>query len=148
MVHKKEKVMDRVARGEFFLDWNPEAPFDDAAGASLSRVTVTKSWSGDIVGSSVAHLLTAMSPVKGSAGYVAVERMDVTIEGRTGTFVLQHCATSAVRGDQVLTVTVVPDTGTEDLRGIVGRLAVTVQGRESPTDRGGRHLYEFTYGLP
>lgn len=109
---------------------------------------MTKDWTGDMTGSSVAHLITAMSPVRDSAGYVAAERMDVTLGGRSGTFVLQHAAVSSAAGGQDLTVVVVPDTGTGDLAGITGSLAVTVEGRDRPTDRGGRHVYTFTYDLP
>jgi len=136
-----------VARGEFFLDWRPDPPFDEAPGGSLSRVTVTKEWTGDIVGTSTAHLLTAMSPVRNSGGYVAVERMDVSIGGRSGTFILQHSAISAAGGEAELSVTVVPDTGTGELASLAGSLTVTVVGRDNPTDRGGRHLYEMSYDL-
>lgn len=140
--------MTNTARGEFTLDWQPEPPFDEAPGAALGRVTVTKDWTGDMSGTSVAHLITAMSPVPDSAGYVASERMDVTLGGRAGTFVLQHAAISSATGGQDLTVIVVPDTGTDDLTGITGTLAVTIEGRDRPTDRGGRHLYTFSYDLP
>jgi hypothetical protein len=139
--------MTQVAKGEFTLDWAQEPPFDDAPGASMSRVTVTKSWTGDITGSSVAHLLTAMSPVTASAGYVAIERMGVSLAGREGTFVLQHSAISSAERGQQIEITVVPDTGTDGLKAITGRLNVTVEGRENPTEAGGRHLYEFTYDL-
>jgi len=78
--------------------------------------------------------------VKGSAGYVAMERVTGTLDGRTGTFILQHGGTMQ-GGAQQLTITVVPDSGTGWLAGITGSMSIIIK-------EGGKHFYEFDYLLP
>jgi hypothetical protein len=80
-----------------------------------------------------------MTEVKGSAGYVAIERVDGVLDERRGTFVLQHTGTMN-RGAPSLSVTVVPDSGTGELEGLAGEFTIII------TD--GRHSYEFSYSLP
>ena len=81
-------------------------------------------------------MLAFRSPVQGSAGYVALERVTATLEGRSGSFTLQHSGTMN-RGAATLQLTVVPDSGSEGLAGIDGRMAITIAG--------GEHYYEFDY---
>ena len=83
-------------------------------------------------------MLTATTDVKGSAGYVAVERVSGTLRGRQGTFALQHSGTMT-RGAPQLTVTVVPDSGTGQLAGLSGKMAITIAD--------GKHSYDFEYML-
>ncbi len=131
--------MSQVTRGEFTVEWAQEPPFDDAPGAVLSRATVTKRFSGGISGTSTAHLILATTPVPGSAGYVALERVDAAVDGHPGTFVLQHAGLSSETEGSSLVVDVVPGSGTGDLAGLTGRMAITV------TEAG--HTYEFEYEL-
>jgi hypothetical protein len=77
--------------------------------------------------------------VKGLAGYVAIERVEGTLNGRKGSFVLQHSG-SMTRGAQSLTITVVPDSGTGQLVGLEGRMAILIDA--------GKHSYDFEYTLP
>jgi hypothetical protein len=84
-------------------------------------------------------MLTGMTTTKGSAGYVAIERVSGVLAGRRGSFILQHSGTMA-RGVAKLLVTVVPDSGTDELLGISGTMAIDVAD--------GKHSYEFTYTLP
>ena len=84
-------------------------------------------------------MLTAMTPTKGSAGYVAIERVTGTLHGRAGSFVFQHSGTMD-RGAQQLSITVVPDSGTGELAGIGGRFTLQIVD--------GKHLYDFAYTLP
>ena len=81
-------------------------------------------------------MLTAMTPVKGSAGYVAIERVTGTLAGKQGSFALQHTGTMD-RGAQQLRISVVPDSGTGDLTGLTGELTIQIAG--------GQHSYEFQY---
>jgi hypothetical protein len=92
-------------------------------GVSLSRTRVTKTFTGDIQGTSTAELLMAQAPEE-SAAYVGMERIVGTVNGRAGSFVLHHSAT-ADRGAQSTSWTVVPDSGTGELRGIRARPALT-----------------------
>jgi hypothetical protein len=84
-------------------------------------------------------MLTAGTDVKGSAGYVAIERVTGTLHGRTGAFVLQHTGTMS-RGTYQLSVTVVPDSGTGQLLGLAGKFNITIAD--------GKHSYDFAYTLP
>ena len=95
--------------------------------------------SGDLVASSKGAMLSAMTATKGSAGYVAIERVSGALHGRRGTFVLQHTGVMN-RGVPWLTVTVVPDSGTGELVGLEGDFKINVEG--------GKHSYEFAYRLP
>jgi len=83
-------------------------------------------------------MLTAGTAVKGSAGYVAIERASGTLHGRSGTFVLQHTGTMT-RGAPQLTITVIPDSGTGELVGLAGKMTINIAD--------GKHSYEFDYTL-
>ena len=102
-------------------------------------MSINKSISGDLVATTVGQMLSAMTKVKGSAGYVAIERVDGVLAGRKGTFVLQHMGTMN-KGAPSLSVTVVPDSGTGELAGIAGEFNIIIAG--------GKHSYEFKYTLP
>ena len=83
-------------------------------------------------------MLGAMTAVTGSAGYVAIERVEGTLGGRRGSFMLQHSG-AMTRGAPTLTVTVVPDSGTEQLAGLSGQMAIIIEGKT--------HKYEFEYRI-
>jgi len=107
-----------------------------AAAAALGRMSIDKEFRGDLKGSSIGQMLAAMTNVKGSAGYVALETVTASLDGRSGTFVLQHSGTMN-RGTPALSVTVVPDSGTGGLLGLSGRFTIT--------NADGTHSYEFDY---
>ena len=130
------------ATGTFDVKLTPQPadPPTPAEGAPLGRLTIDKRFHGDLEGTSTGEMLTAGSPtVKNSAGYVAVERVSGTLNGKLGTFALQHSGVMT-RGEGKLTITVVPDSGTGDLTGISGSMAIDITG--------GRHLYTLEYTLP
>ena len=131
--------MTIYASGTFDVKLTPQSPDAYADGASLGRLTIDKQFHGDLEATSKGQMLSAITPVKGSAGYVAIERVSGTLAGRRGTFVLQHTGTMG-HGTQHLMVTVVPDSGTEELAGISGTMKID--------NSGGRHAYEFAYTLP
>lgn len=131
--------MTTVAMGKFEVKVTPQASDEVANSAALGRMSLEKTFHGDLDGTSVGTMLTASGSVKGSAGYVAVERFTGALHGRSGSFALQHSG-SMNRGAPSLTITVVPDTGTEALTGISGSLKILIAD--------GNHSYEFTYELP
>jgi hypothetical protein len=137
-VHE-DTVVTMRARGTFEVKLTPQAPDDNTADSALGRLTTVKQFQGDLEGSSRGQMLTAMTPTEGSAGYVAIERVRGTLQGRAGTFVLQHSGTMA-RGKQQLTIAVVPDSGTGKLLGLAGQMVITIAD--------GKHSYEFEYTLP
>jgi hypothetical protein len=134
---KKEGLVSSQASGTFEVKMTPQ---DDKTGLTgLGRFTIDKQLEGDFVGTSKGQMLTAMTSVEGSAGYVAIERLTGTLKGRKGTFALQHSGTMN-RAAQQLTITVVPDSGTEELTGLAGVMKIKIEG--------GKHFYEFNYTLP
>ena len=125
------------AAGSFEIKLLPQPVAD--ANAGLGRMSIDKVFSGDLRGTSKGEMLSALTAVKGSAGYVAIERVTGTLQGRSGSFMLQHLGTMN-RGAPTLTVRVVPDSGTEGLSGIAGSLSINI------TD--GQHFYTLDYTLP
>ncbi len=97
-----------------------------------------KQFHGDLEATSKGEMLSAGGSVKGSAGYVAIERVSGTLHGRAGTFVLQHSGVMT-RGAPGLTVSVVPDSGTGELAGLAGTMSIVIAE--------GKHSYELTYTL-
>lgn len=128
--------MEKRAIGPYDLTKDEEPAYDDAPGAKLSHAVINKVFRGDIVGTSVTHMIAAMSDRQGSAAYVAVERVSASVHGRAGTFVLQHTATGD-RGQRKLEIIVVPDTATGELTGLRGRVDVDLSD--------GKHAYIFDY---
>ena len=125
------------ASGTFEVKLTPQ-PVDDNGDATLGRMTIDKQLHGDLEGSSKGQMLTAGTSVKGSAGYVAIERVTGTMAGRKGSFILQHTATMT-RGTPQLSITVVPDSGTDQLAGLSGKLDIQIAD--------GKHSYQFDYTL-
>jgi hypothetical protein len=132
------KVMTARATGTFDVQLNPQGPQDTAEGATLGRMSIDKQFHGDLEAVGKGEMLSAMTDVMGSAGYVAIERVTGTLRGRSGGFVLQHNGTMA-RGTPQLTVTVVPDSGTGQLAGLTGTMTIDIVD--------GKHFYDFAYTL-
>lgn len=130
--------MTTRASGTFEVKLNPEAQDELAGESTLGRMSIDKRFHGDLEATSKGQMLTAMTAVQGSAGYVAIERVSGTLHGRSGTFVLQHTGTMT-RGAPQLTVTVVPDSGTGELAGLAGEMTIDISE--------GKHSYEFEYTL-
>ncbi|HEY0465877.1 MAG TPA: DUF3224 domain-containing protein [Polyangiaceae bacterium] len=129
--------MNSLAVGTFEVTMNPEPPYDLNEGASIGRVSIKKQFSGDLQASSTVEMIGARSVlVKGSAGYVAIERVTGTLGGKTGSFVLQHSGTMT-RGKGELSVSVVPDSATGELKGLSGRMTIEISD--------GNHSYAFDY---
>jgi hypothetical protein len=130
--------MTTHATGTFDIDsWHDE-PYDEAEGASLRRANLTKTFQGDVEGRSAVEMLMAQAQ-EGSAAYVAFERLDVRVQGRAGTFVLQHSA-SGTRDERSETWTVVPDSGTGELRGLRGTARIV-------NEPDGGHTFDLDYEL-
>jgi Protein of unknown function (DUF3224) len=120
-----ERVATVHVTGTFDVKLTPETLADKAADKTLARMSIDKQFHGDLEGTSKGEMLSAVTRVKGSAGYVAIERVTGTLKGRKGSFVLQHSATMA-RGEPHLHIIVVPDSGTEELTGLTGTMKINV----------------------
>lgn len=132
--------MNQHATGSFDVRLTPRQPDSpEAEKAQVTRMSIDKQFHGDLEAASAGEMLSAISAVKGSAGYVAMERVTGSLHGRSGGFVLQHHATMH-RGVPQLSVTVVPDSGTGELEGLAGSMSIQIEN--------GAHLYTFDYTLP
>lgn len=128
--------MSERARGSFDVKLTPA---EQSADMPVGRMTIEKEFHGDLEATSSGQMLmAASSSVQGSAGYVAIEKVTGTLSGRTGSFFLQHTGLMT-RGAGELTITVIPDSGTDELVGLSGRMNIII------TD--GKHSYEFDYTL-
>ncbi|WP_260478051.1 DUF3224 domain-containing protein [Nonomuraea sp. WAC 01424] len=130
-----------TAKGTFdTAGWDAKPPFDERDGITLGLVSMTKTFHGDLTGTSVVNLMVASTPVEESRVYVALERIEGTLEGRKGSFVVAHHAVSD-RGRQSLTITVVPDSATGELTGLRGHMTITIAAD-------GTHSYTLDHTLP
>jgi len=135
----KETAMTKHATGTFEVKITPQKPDNkEAESANLGRMSIDKQFHGDLEATSAGEMLATGPDAKGSGAYVALERVKGTLSGRSGTFVLQHQGTMT-RGAAQLTVTVVPDSGTGELTGLSGSMAIKIEN--------GKHSYDFEYTL-
>jgi len=134
-----EETTVQHATGEFDVRTNPKELDGPTVDEGLGRFALDKSYHGALKATGRGQMLTAGSPASGSAAYVAIERVQGTLEGRSGSFVLVHRGTLTAAGQQ-LEVTIAPDSGTGALEGISGSLEITVEA--------GRHHYDLAYRLP
>ena len=129
--------MSNRAVGTFEVKLNPQ---DGGPDTPVGRMSIEKQFQGDLEGTSRGQMLMASSESeKGSAGYVAIEKVTGTLNGRRGTFYLQHNATMN-RGIGELNIIVIPDTGPDQLTGLTGKMNIIIEA--------GKHSYEFDYELP
>jgi len=128
--------MEYQASGTFDVKLTPQPATGDWG---LGRLSIDKQFHGDLAATSAGEMLSAMTGVEGSAAYVALERVSGTLHGRRGAFMLQHTGVMT-RGDGQLTISVVPDSGSDELAGLAGTLDIIIDGDE--------HRYELNYTLP
>jgi len=127
-----------AAAGTFDITSRPQPPFATESGVLLGRMEFDKVFHGALEGTSVVYMTYARTPVDTSAGYVAVERIAGSLEGRQGSFVMLHTGVTH-GGDLSLDLAIVPNSGTEDLAGITGSMRID--------DSDGRHAYTLEYRL-
>ncbi len=132
-----QKEVTMTARGTFEVKMTPQ-PQDDSAGGGFDRLFGEKQFHGELEAVSKGQMLAARTAVEGSAGYVALELVTGKLNGKRGSFVLQHKGTMR-RGVYNMNVTVVPDSGTDELTGIAGTMTIIIEG--------GKHSYNFDYTL-
>jgi len=127
-------MIDGEAAGTFEVSLTPVGGEEP-----MGRLTIAKTFQGDLLATSVGEMLVFGTSIESSAGYVAMEHVKGMLAGRRGTFGLQHTGTMT-RGVPTLSVTVVPDSGTGELEGLTGSMTID--------NSGGEHAYGFTYSLP
>ena len=134
--------MGARATGTLEIGTWDEQPYDEREGARLTRTRLTKTFRGDVEGESTAELLFAYGTQEGSAAYAGFERVVGRVHGRSGSFVLHHSASSSLgaHAERVATLSVVPDSGTGELRGLSGEAIISV-------GRDGGHSFTLDYDL-
>lgn len=135
-----EKKPTITLKGAFDVKISPQAADTGHDDSGIGRMLLDKTYHGPLTAHSLGQMLAFRSAVQGSAGYVAMERVTGTLEGRSGSFVLQHSGTMD-KGSQHLDLHVVPDSGTEELTGLSGTMKILIE-------EGGKHFYEFELTLP
>jgi hypothetical protein len=135
---KKETLMTARASGSFDVKISQQGEPSKAEGIALGRMLLDKQYHGDLEATAHGEMLTVMTDVKGSAVYVAVERVTGSLGGRRGSFAMAHKGTMA-RGAQELTIIVVPDSGSGELSGLSGSMKIEIVE--------GKHFYEFEYAF-
>jgi hypothetical protein len=128
-----------LATGLFEVKMTPQAAVSGVGDPSVGRLAIDKQYYGDLEATSKGEMLATRTDVEGSAGYVAMERVTGTLNGKSGGFSLQHCGTMD-RGVPKLSVTVVPDSGTGGMVGLAGTMAIIIEE--------GKHRYRFEFVLP
>ena len=132
------RTMQRIS-GDFDVKVTPLTLHEQGGDKALGRMALDKQYHGELQAVARGEMLTALTGEKGSAGYVAIERVSGTLAGRTGTFVLQHSGVMT-RGAQSLSITVVPDSATGQLAGLAGKMGIRIEGP--------KHFYDFEDTLP
>ena len=128
-----------VVTGTFDVEMKPmDYHVDGVDGMQLGRMSLDKRFRGELEATSKGEMLSAMTPVKGAAGYVALEQVSGTLSGKKGSFVLQHFGVMSGGNDR-LTLEVVPHSGAGELSGLKGSMSIRIED--------GQHVYEFDYKL-
>ena len=124
------------AHGTFTLKMQPLSP---APAEGLARMSISKELQGGFEGTSQGEMISAGNPKTGSAGYVAMELLTGTLDGKHGGFALQHSGTMDAQ-EQALRIVVAPGSGTGELAGLAGTFTIAIAN--------GQHAYDFEYTLP
>lgn len=135
---EKKAIMTNHASGTFDVKMTPQATDDKAEGPAIGKYSLDKQFHGGLEATSKGEMLAVGTAVEGSAGYVAMEQVTGTLNGRKGSFALQHSGTMT-RGAGQLSVTVVPDSGTGELAGLAGKMEIKIAD--------GKHYYDFAFTL-
>ncbi|MEO8936554.1 MAG: DUF3224 domain-containing protein [Burkholderiaceae bacterium] len=130
-------MKERIS-GTFDVTMTKQSMHEGAVDSGIGRMSLAKRYHGDLDATGVGEMLAAMTATPGSAGYVAIERVEGKLAGRDGGFFLQHSGTMD-RGVPQLSVTIVPDSGTAALTGLSGRMNIRIEA--------GKHYYDFDYSL-
>lgn len=130
----ENRHMEKIT-GEFEVKIVPS----DTGDAQLGMMLLDKVYHGALQGTGKGRMLTGMTSVKDSAGYVAIERIEGELMGKRGSFIIQHSGLMS-QGKQSLTIRVIPDSGTDGLLGLEGEMQIRIVDR--------KHFYDFEFSFP
>lgn len=130
--------MKKTVKGPFEIKSIP-LPGDEASQAiGMMRMKFEKQFTGDLEANAVVSMMGMMNKDIGSGGYVALEKVTGTLQGRKGSFCLQH-SSQMERGKSSQSILVVPDSGTEELTGLSGEMVIDIVE--------GQHFYTLSFKL-
>lgn len=135
----KGTTVSKHAKGTFDVKVTPITLNDPMDTGGFGRLALDKKFHGDLSGSSLGQMVASGDPSSGSGGYVALEKVTGTLNGKTGTFVLMHNGTMTPQAME-MRISVVPNSGTGELTGIDGTFRIIIEGKQ--------HFWEFDYTLP
>ena len=128
-----------MVSGKFELTLKPLETYAEGINdVKLGRLAIDKTFHGGLSAVSKGEMLNVLSSVEGSAGYVAIEQVSGMLEGKTGSFVLQHYGTMS-SNSQHLTLEVIPNSGSGELQELSGTMAIRIEN--------GQHYYDFDYAI-
>ena len=131
--------MSSHVSGSFSITMTPAATPQRSGRTTLGRMLLQKVYTGELAATASGEMLSAVTDTKGAAGYVAIESITGVLQGRQGSFVVQHAGTMA-DGKQELSIVIVPHSGTGQLEGISGMMGIRIEA--------GQHFYDLDYSLP
>ena len=135
----KENSMATHASGTFEVKLAPQTANEIETAAGIMRITIDKVIHGELEATTKGEMIASSDGTRGSGAYSALELVTGTLNGRSGTFVLQHTGTMTKTSQQLL-ITVVPESGTGELTGLEGKFVIKIADK--------KHFYEFEYTLP
>lgn len=135
----KAASVTTLAKGTFEVKVTPIPGTDPMDTGGFGRLALAKTFQGDIIGTSVGMMLGSTDAAQTSGGYVALEKVTGTLQGKSGSFVLQHNGTMTPQAME-MRISVVPGSGTEQLAGIAGTFKIIIEGK--------KHSWESEYTLP
>jgi Protein of unknown function (DUF3224) len=113
------------ATSPFTLDvFETDEPYDTVDGIAYARTRIDKSFHGDLIATSHVEMLSVRGEGDG-AGYVALETVRGTLDGRTGTFAILHAGTMTEDG-MWAKWPISPGSGTGELQGIRGEVRIEI----------------------
>jgi hypothetical protein len=135
----KAIAVSKQAKGSFDVKVTPIKLTDPMDTGGFGRLALAKTFQGDLSGTSVGMMLGSTDAAQTSGGYVALEKVTGTLQGKTGSFVLMHNGTMTPQAME-MRIMVVPASGTGELEGIAGVFKIIIEGK--------KHFWEFEYTLP
>ena len=135
---KREPGMLR-ATGSFDVTLKPLDAYAKSDSPLLGRMSIDKQYHGDLEATARGEMLTGMTAVKESGVYVAVERVSGTLGVKRGTFIMHHTGVMERGAQPHLAITIVNDSGTDELAGISGTMTIDI--------KDGKHFYTLEYSL-
>ena len=124
------------ATGTFEVKMLP--PSGPAPNDGFMRLSIDKTFQGSLEGTSRVEMMATSDGTSPSGGYVALERFTGKLDGKAGSFIMQHSGTMSP-GSSEIKVLVSPGSGSGELTGISGTLEIRREGKQ--------HFYTLRYVL-